>query len=111
MSDSRIAATAPRFRVPRPLEWWFRDPSTGEIVLWQAPNATILVAQGALVVEQLDLLPEQRRLVGLIKSGALVLWALAELFRGTTPQRRLLGAIVLGFQARRFRADGLRSQT
>ena len=86
----------------RSLGWWFQDSSTGETVLFQPPNLALTVAQAATAVQRLDLLPGQAPAVGRIKSGALVIWGLDEVGRGTTPFRRVLGAAVLGWQVRRL---------
>ena len=102
MSNPEVPDIEPTNRVWRMVQWMFRDASTGEIVLWQAPNATMFVAQVASAVRWLDLLPERRREIAWIRSGALVLWALDEVLRGTTPFRRVLGATVLGSQVKRL---------
>ena len=86
----------------RSLAWWFRDPSTGQIVLGQAPNTAMVVVQASAVTRALGVLPERRRELGWIRAGALVVWSADELVRGTTPFRRLIGAVVLGFQLRRL---------
>lgn len=74
----------------------FRDPETGEIVLGQAPNASILAFVGSSVVAWLS--PDGR--VGEAARGtagiAITWWALDELFRGVTPFRRLTGFATLG---------------
>ena len=75
---------------------FFRNPETGELAVWQPPNAAILVwlaSRGlALFWDERD---QELRWVG---SGALIAWALDELIRGASPFRRTLGAVVLGFQ-------------
>jgi len=104
MSLLERAVVPPAGRSWRSLAWWFRGGSTGKIVLFQPPNATILVAQAATAVQTLNLLPDRRREVAWIKFAALSLWAVDELLRGTTPFRRVLGIITLGSQvARRLR--------
>lgn len=79
------------------LDWWIRDKETGRIVIAQLPNAPILVFLATYVLrwftgERLD---SQLINVGM---GALIVWGLDELFRGANPLRRLLGAIVLGWE-------------
>jgi hypothetical protein len=101
MPHLEINANAPS-RIRRAVAWWFTDPSTGEVVLWQAPNATMAVIQAANVVQRLDRFPERQREIEWIKTGALVLWSIDEIVRGSTPFRRVLGATVLGFQVRRL---------
>lgn len=93
------AAVRPSPGAPR---WWFRDPSTGRTVLGQAPNPAILVFLAATLVRLLDVLPGREQELRWIGTGALVVWALDELVRGATPFRRVLGAVVLGWQLVRF---------
>jgi hypothetical protein len=82
------------------LTWWFRDPSTGETVYWQAPNASMVVVQAASAARRLHLLAGHERELELIKSAALIVWSIDEIVRGTTPFRRVLGAATLGWQIR-----------
>lgn len=75
---------------------FFRNPRTGEVVLGQPPNAAILLWFAARV---LSLVWEDRaQELRWIGSGALIVWAVDELVRGASPFRRVLGAVVLGFQ-------------
>lgn len=97
----RPSVPADQPALTRMISWWFRVPATGEIVLWQAPNATILVVQAASALQLLNVLPERRNELGRVRLAALVLWSLDELVRGTTPFRRLLGAGVLAWQVGR----------
>lgn len=84
------------------VDWWFRDRSTGAIVIGQLPNATIGVWLAATAVCLLDVLPERERELGWIGSGALAAWGADELVRGVNPFRRLLGAVVLAWQLTRL---------
>lgn len=59
----------------------------------------------ATLVRLLDVLPGREQELRGIGTGALVVWALDELVRGVNPFRRLLGAIVLGWQLVRFLTD------
>ena len=79
------------------VDWWLRDKDTGRIVLAQAPNAAILVFFASYVLRWFtgDRLGSQLGNVGM---GALIVWGLDELIRGVNPFRRLLGAIVLGWE-------------
>lgn len=79
------------------LDWWIRNKDTGRIVLVQAPNAAILVFLASYALRWLtgDRLDNQLIHVGM---GALIVWGLDELIRGKVPVRRLMGAIVLGWQ-------------
>lgn len=81
----------------RLLSWWFTDRATGRVVVAQAPNPALVVwiaaAAGRIVSgTELD------HKLSWIGSGALVVWGLDELLRGVNPFRRLLGAVVLGWQ-------------
>lgn len=82
--------------------WWFHDPRTGRTVLGQAPNPAILVWLAATLGRLLDVPPEREQELRWIGTGALVVWALDELVRGASPFRRVLGAVVLGWQLIRF---------
>ena len=86
----------------RTLAWWFRDSSSGQIVLGEAPNPAMVIVQATAAVRWLGVLPERRRELGWIRLGAFVVWSADELLRGTTPFRRLIGAVVLGSQLRRL---------
>ncbi len=68
-------------------------------MLAQAPNPAISVWLVSVVVGWTSLL-EGERAVALtwVGKGALVVWAVDELVRGSSPARRLLGAVVLAFQ-------------
>ena len=79
------------------LDWWLRDRDTGRIVLFQLPNAAILVFLASYVLRWFtgDRLDTQLVHIGM---GALMVWGLDELIRGVNPFRRLLGVIVLGWE-------------
>lgn len=84
--------TPPRSSLSR----FFRNPRSGDVVVAQAPNAAILLWLGArglaLVWDEHE---QELRWIG---TGALMVWALDEVARGASPFRRVLGALVLGFQ-------------
>lgn len=86
-------------RVRRVADWWFRDRSTGRWVAGQGPNPALVVAVGALLARTFGAFPastdEALRWFG---TGAWVVWGLDEVLRGASPFRRLLGALVLGWQ-------------
>ena len=82
--------------------WWFRDPSTGAIVLWQRPNTAIQVWGIATAVRRLGVPPERDQELDWIATGALTWWSVDEVARGTTPYRRLIGTVVLGWQILRL---------
>ena len=77
--------------------WFFTDPVSGQIVIAQAPNAAIDVFIAATILRwtPYDRVDTELRWVG---AGALLVWGLDELLRGVNPFRRVLGAIVLGWQ-------------
>ena len=63
----------------------------------QAPNAAIVVFIVATILRwtPYDRVDAELRWVG---AGALLVWGLGEVLRGVSPFRRVLGAIVLGWQ-------------
>jgi multisubunit Na+/H+ antiporter MnhE subunit len=77
------------------LRWWLCDRD-GRVVLGQIPNPALAVWLASLVVGWTGVLGADRAetLTG-VGQGALVVWALDELLRGSSPVRRLLGAVVL----------------
>jgi len=87
--------------VRRRLDWWIRDPDTGRVVLFQVPNPAIIVFFASYVLRRFtgDRLDHQLSQVGM---GALIVWGLDEVVRGSAPFRRLLGAVVLGWQLMRL---------
>lgn len=84
-----------------------RDPQSfirdreGRVVIAQAPNPAICVFIVATVLRwsPWDEYDTELRWIG---TGALLVWAVDELVRGEAPVRRVLGAIVLAWQAGRF---------
>jgi hypothetical protein len=84
-------------------DWWFRDRSTGEIVVAQFPNAPLWIFLAAVVVRAFatdgTTLDTAAAWTG---TGALAWWSLDELIRGVNPWRRALGAGGLGFVAARL---------
>ena len=68
----------------RDLGWFFRNPETGRIVIAQWPNAPLWAWLVATVLRW--------RVVALV---ALVVWAVLEVWKGESPFRRVLGAVVL----------------
>lgn len=75
--------------------WWVRDQNGG-MTLAQWPNPALAVWLAAVVVTSTGVLGSDRRAtLTCISQGALVVWALDELVRGSSPIRRLLGGVVL----------------
>lgn len=83
-------------------DWWFRDRSTGEIVIAQFPNPPLWIFLAALVVRAFatdgTTLDTTAAWTGTV---ALAWWALDELGRGVNPWRRVLGVGGLAFVALR----------
>src|SRR5436190_9646938 len=73
--------------------WWFRS-ADGELTLWQLPNPALAVWMVTLVLGLFDLPSALATEVEGVRHGALLVWALDEVVRGTSPFRRVLGAIV-----------------
>ena len=84
---------------PGSARWWFENRSTGEITVGQFPNwplwgiaacwiARLATADGSTVHD----------LLGWSIRGLWLAWGADELVRGVNPWRRLLGAIVIGWQ-------------
>lgn len=59
------------------------------------PNPALWVWLAAVVVGLSDLSDEHDLVVTGIRRGALLAWALDELVRGSSPFRRVVGAVVL----------------
>jgi hypothetical protein len=89
--------TEPSSDRPGSISWWFRS-SDGRLTLWQGPNPALCVWLVALVLGWLDLSAAHATAVDGIRHGALLVWSLDEVVRGTSPFRRTLGAVVLAAQ-------------
>lgn len=81
----------------RRLVWWIRDHNTGRVVIAESPNPALWVFLASYVGQWFtgDRLDTQLSNIGM---GALIVWGLDEVVRGDAPVRRVLGAIVLGWQ-------------
>lgn len=88
------ATVAPQHPRLTSSSWWFQSPD-GRLAVWQAPNPALLVWLAAVVLGLFDLTYAHRTVVGGVRHGALLVWALDELVRGASPFRRVLGAVVL----------------
>jgi hypothetical protein len=82
---------------PRRLGWWVRD-SHGRLTLALWPNPAIGVWLVARVLAWTDLTSLPHATIASIGTGALLVWALDEVLRGTSPFRGVLGAVVLAVQ-------------
>lgn len=85
------------------LSWFFRNRTTGQITVVQAPNLTLWVVIVANVL--LWIWPATGNLsVGLVivAKGSLLFWAVDEIVRGVNPWRRCLGAAVAVYELTTF---------
>lgn len=78
------------------VDWFLRDPSTGGLVIAQAPNLPLWIFISATAVRLL-LRPDgaAATLTSIVSRGALVWWAVDEIVRGDSRFRRVLGGVVL----------------
>ena len=80
----------------RLLRWFFCDPQTGRVVIAQRPNLPLVIFLATVVLRLvLDPGGDAGRAVRVVGTVSLVWWSLDEILRGTTPFRRVLGAVVL----------------
>ena len=82
-----------------PVEWLFRNRTTGGITIAQFPNTPLwlfLVATSLRWV--FDPTGWPGATLGVLATGGLIWWAVDELARGVNPWRRLLGGAVLAGQ-------------
>jgi hypothetical protein len=79
-----------------PIGRFFRNPNTGEVVVFQMPNIPLWVFLAATAAR---LLFHPHGAVGtaisIVGSVSLIVWAGLEIARGESPFRRVLGAVVL----------------
>jgi hypothetical protein len=95
MSATRRPDASPRRARFPSVRWWLSDRD-GHVVLAQPPNAAITVWLASVLIGWTDVLDHDREAVlTRVGQGALVVWSLDEVLRGSTPARRLLGAVVL----------------
>ena len=88
------AAAAPLVDRLTSVSWWFRSQD-GQLTLWQVPNPALVVWLAAVVLGWFDLSASHERAVSGVRHGALLVWSLDEVVRGSSPFRRVLGAVVL----------------
>jgi len=78
------------------IDWLFMNPQTGRRTIAQAPNAPLLVFLVAVVVRWIaHPAGTIGRVVDVVATVALVVWAVDEIVRGVNPWRRMLGGGVL----------------
>ena len=66
--------------------------------MWQFPNPALCVWIAAVVLGWFELSATHATAVEGVRRGALLVWAVDEVFRGASPFRRLLGTVVLAAQ-------------
>jgi len=79
------------------LDWWIRDHETGRLVVFQFPNLSLWVYFASYAAQWFTdaRLDNQLAYVG---TGALIVWGLDELLRGSAPIRRVYGVLILGWE-------------
>ena len=78
------------------VSWLFRSRETGRITIAQWPNLSMgLFIAATIVLKLFDPAGSVRTMVVVVRTAALLWWAVDELFRGVNPWRRGLGAVVL----------------
>lgn len=83
--------------------WWFENRQTGEVTVAQFPNWPLFGIGLAWVARRLaDDGSSVDRGAELASTGLWLYWAVDEIVRGVNPWRRLLGSLVLGWQAIRL---------
>jgi hypothetical protein len=88
--------TTNRSPVQRAFDWLFRDRETGKIVIWQWPNAPLIVFLVASVAKRaFHPHGSMGTVLTAVTVASLVWWAGDEVLRGVNPFRRLLGGAVL----------------
>jgi hypothetical protein len=77
---------------PATVDWWFRDRTTGAIVVAQFPNLPLWIFAASAVVGGFAADGSRANdVAGWIGTGGLAWWALDEVLRGVNPWRRVLG--------------------
>jgi len=81
---------------------FFRNPTTGEVVIAQPPNAPAVLFTTAALLDRLRPNPVTRA----VALTSLAWWSVGEIAAGDSPFRRVLGAVggVAGFVLTRRRA-------
>ena len=100
-TEGRASATPTRVLSAR---WWTGGRGWSGLAQW--PNPALVVWLIAVIVGWTGIVDDASRsdtLAG-VGDGALIVWSVDELVRGSSPVRRLLGAIVLAVQLVRLLA-------
>lgn len=85
-----------RFETHSPLSRFFRNPDTGDVVVFQMPNVPLWVFLAATAARLL-LSPHGAvgTAISVVSTISLIVWAVLEVARGESPFRRVLGGAVL----------------
>ncbi|HRN85987.1 MAG TPA: hypothetical protein PK863_01540 [Candidatus Dojkabacteria bacterium] len=75
-------------------KYFFYD-KTGKLVLWQFPNAPLLIWLVSKIIVYLKVLPAYNSMFNQLSMGFLFIWAYLELTQGVNRFRKLLGWIVM----------------
>jgi hypothetical protein len=80
----------------RGFDWFFRNPDTGGLAIWQMPNLPLAIFLVAAAIRRFaHLHGGVRTTVSVIATVALLWWAGDEVLRGDSPFRRVLGGLVI----------------
>ena len=80
----------------RAFDWFFRDRSTGRVVIAQRPNVALALFLSAAAIRAFaHPAGNAGTVVSAVAALALVWWSVDEVARGVNPFRRAMGAAVL----------------
>ena len=79
-----------------------RDSHTGRVAVVQMPNPALGVWALTTLCLWAGLFADRAAELRWIGAGALIAWGADEVIRGASPARRVLGALVLGWQLYRL---------
>lgn len=93
----RMSTTSTTTNPPRPFSfrWWTGDRGFGGIAQPPNPSIAVWAIASVLIVTGHAGSPDRAQLLSGIATGALLVWSLDEVFRGVSPIRRIMGAVVL----------------
>jgi len=75
----------------------FFSDKDGKVVIWQTPNPPLVVWLVFAVLSHLLHAGRWRSSASAVSKGALITWAVLEIYSGASPFRRVLGTAVLIF--------------
>jgi hypothetical protein len=118
MSTSGVSQPSARRLGPlsRRLDDYFRDPSTGRVVLYQKPNATLtmvgLLIGASRVLHAVDAGTPFDIFLERAATAMLLWWSVDEMVRGTTTYRKTIGGVTLAAAVlRTVVAEGSRARS